>query len=66
MKNCPICNSELVHETRERKLTYNGKSKVIMQPAEYCDNCGEGFLSPADSKATETVIADFIGKKKNR
>ncbi|MEY4503867.1 MAG: hypothetical protein RL154_159 [Pseudomonadota bacterium] len=59
MQTCPLCAGNTVNETRARKITYKEHSTIIKQPAAYCDECGEAFLAPNDSKATEKAIADF-------
>lgn len=56
---CPLCGSHLIHEARPREIIYRNHKVSISQMAEYCDGCGEAFLSHADSKSTEKVIADF-------
>ncbi|CAM4409122.1 MAG: Antitoxin MqsA [Legionella sp.] len=54
---CPICG-ELAASHEERSTTYNykGHAFCIMQPALWCDSCGEGVISPEDNKATALEI----------
>lgn len=59
MTICPICQAATIHEIRPRVITYKKREKIINQPAVYCDACGDFFLSPEDSKATEREMADF-------
>ncbi len=60
--NCPLCGSHLIHEARPRTITYRDHTASISQTADYCDSCGEAFLSPSDSKSTEKAVADFKRK----
>ena len=39
--------------------TYKNEKITMSQPAEYCLECGESFLSPDDIKATKKDIVDF-------
>lgn len=49
---CPICGEMATsHERRKTTFQYKGHSFDIMQPALWCDVCGEGIISPDDSKA---------------
>ncbi|MFA6144178.1 MAG: type II toxin-antitoxin system MqsA family antitoxin [Sulfurimonas sp.] len=57
--SCPLCASHLIHDTRPREIIYREHKATISQIADYCDSCGEAFLSHADSKSTEKEIADF-------
>lgn len=59
MKTCPICSGGLERAEKETTLTYKGKNLTFLQPGEYCLQCHEGFLSPADMKATKKEIVDF-------
>jgi len=56
---CQLCASCLIHEARPREIIYRDHKATILQIADYCDSCGEAFLSHADSKSTEKEIADF-------
>jgi len=59
MKHCPLCEGTLKREEKKTRYTYKDQSKEIMQNGEYCEVCGEGFLSPKDIKANQKEIADF-------
>ena len=51
-EQCPICGEmAAVHEQRKTAYEYRGHTFDIMQPALWCDSCGEGIISPEDSKA---------------
>lgn len=39
--------------------SYKGQSIDVEQPAEGCNNCGEGILSGTDIKVTEKILHDF-------
>ena len=56
---CPLCGSHLIHEIRPRAINYREHTTIIAQIADYCDDCGEAFLSHTDSKSTEKEITDF-------
>lgn len=59
MQTCPMCGNNTIHEIRARVITYKERTTTLNQPAVYCDECNEAFLSPGDSRATEKAIADF-------
>lgn len=59
MKNCPICNNELIKKSISTPYTYKNASMTILQPQSYCEACNEGFLSYEDIKATKKELADF-------
>jgi len=59
MKRCSVCDGELKREERMTLYTYKNKSQNILQSGDYCVECGEGFLSPKDLKASQKQIADF-------
>jgi len=59
MQHCPICNGTIKRQTKETLYTYKDASRAIMQTGEYCQSCGEGFLSPSDLKQSKKEIADF-------
>jgi len=60
MKKCPVCKKgTLLRKKIKETYTYKGQSIDVEQPAEWCDNCGEGILSGADIKATEKILHDF-------
>ncbi len=59
MKNCPICNGKLEHTKKDIIYEYKQKKVTIFQPAEYCLECGESFLSSDDIKTTKREIVDF-------
>ena len=59
MKICSVCSGKLIREERTTDYTYKDKTHEILQSADYCVACGEGFLSPKDLKASQKQIADF-------
>lgn len=59
MEKCALCGANTIHEIRDRKIKYIEHTITIRQLASYCDECGEAFLSPEDSKTTEKEISDF-------
>lgn len=59
MQTCPMCGNNTTHETRSRTIAYKEHTTTINQPAAYCDECNEAFLSHDDSRVTEKAIADF-------
>ena len=63
MKNkiniCSVCGGQLIDEERERVVKYKDKKITIKQPAEWCESCGEGFLSAGHIKATRIQLTDF-------
>lgn len=49
---CPICGEIAAeHALRNTTYHYKGHSFEIVQPALWCDACGEGIISPEDNKA---------------
>lgn len=57
MKNCPICNGELLKETREGTIPYKGKILTFQMKGDYCEVCGEGFHDDAEQKKiTNSII----------
>ena len=59
MKTCPICDGILKREDKVVIYSYKDHTKEIIQSGDYCTECGEGFLSPKDLKASQKAIADF-------
>ena len=60
MKKCRACGGGLLkRETRSAAFEYKGHKLAYDQPGEWCGQCGEGFLDPSDSEATDRVIYDF-------
>jgi HTH-type transcriptional regulator/antitoxin MqsA len=59
MKVCPICDGEIKREERIITYRYKEYTKDILQVGDYCVECGEGFLSPKDLKASQKAISDF-------
>ena len=59
MKTCSICEGKLIREERTTYYTYKDKTQEIQQQGDYCLECGEGFLSPSDLRASQKQIADF-------
>lgn len=59
MKVCPVCSAKLIREERAIDYIYKDKKTKILQSADYCTKCTEGFLTPEDLKASQKEIADF-------
>ena len=57
--NCPICNGTLLKQTKEIKYEYKKYIFKINQIGDYCQVCGEGFLSPYELKDSKNQIQDF-------
>jgi len=56
---CPVCTGSLIEESRKIPFTYKGRTIQLDQPAHYCQNCGEAFLSPVQSRSNETALKAF-------
>lgn len=65
MTKCPICNGTIKYDTKDVLYTYKNHTKYIAQPAHYCEQCGESFLSPKDLKFNKKDIADFKREVEN-
>ena len=59
MKICSICEGKLIKEERYTQYIYKDQTQDILQSCDYCVECGEGFLTPSDLKASQKQIADF-------
>ena len=59
MKKCPICDGALKRENKVVVYNYKDHTVKLTQSGDYCVECGEGFLSPKDLKASQKDIADF-------
>ncbi|WP_058532885.1 type II toxin-antitoxin system MqsA family antitoxin [Legionella saoudiensis] len=58
-ERCPICGElAAIHEGRKTTYHYKKHSFEIIQPALWCDSCGEGVISPEDNKATALEIQE--------
>jgi HTH-type transcriptional regulator/antitoxin MqsA len=67
MKNkfiiCPICGSSNIKKKKNKVVyKYKGHELEVEQPGEYCDSCGEIFLSPDDMKFSRKAREDFKRK----
>lgn len=56
---CPVCGSDLVQDTRKARFEYKGHSIELNQSGQFCQSCGEGFLSPEESKANDLALKSF-------
>jgi YgiT-type zinc finger domain-containing protein len=65
IEKCPVCGFKMVYEVRPFIYRYRGNSISVDQLANYCNNCGESFLSPKDYSETETALYKFI-KNENK
>ena len=64
-KRCTVCGKGTVkREARKVAYTYKGVTVEVMQPGEWCDECGEGFLSPQDMAATRRELHDAAAAAK--
>ncbi len=58
--NCPLCDAgTLTRETRSTLINYKGKTTSVKQPGDWCSNCADAILGPADLKVTNLAIAEF-------
>jgi HTH-type transcriptional regulator/antitoxin MqsA len=56
---CPVCGEMAAqYEKRKTAYSYKGCSFDIMQPALWCNACGEGVISPEQNKATAFEIQE--------
>ena len=63
-KKCPLCGEgRLERRTVRERFTYKEESIEIDQPGEYCDHCGEGFLTGDDTRTTRKAIQDLHERK---
>ncbi len=62
MKTCPICGGEVQYATKNVTHSYKKHTQIFKQSGEYCNSCGEGFLSPKDLKSTKEDIVNFHRK----
>ncbi len=65
MTNCPICNGDVAYATQAISYSYRNHTTAVKQSGYYCTQCGEGFLSPKDLKATKKEMIDFQRKVDN-
>jgi len=64
-KRCVVCGKGTVKRgTRKTPYTYKGVTVEVMQPGEWCNACGEGFLSPQDMAATRRKLHDAVAAAK--
>lgn len=59
---CLECGGDLVRETRPVEFRYRGTTFTVDQPGDWCQVCGEGYLSPEDRKANVREIHDARAK----
>jgi HTH-type transcriptional regulator/antitoxin MqsA len=59
---CTICGGALTLETRKAHFTYKERSLDLDQSGLYCQNCGEGFLSPTQSRSNDKALRAFRNK----
>lgn len=56
---CPICGEmAATHDERNTTYHYKGHAFDIMQPALWCNSCGEGIISPEDNKSVALEIQE--------
>lgn len=65
MTKCPICNGAIKYEIKDVLYTYKNHKKHVAQAGNYCEQCGEAFLSPKDLKLNKRDIADFKREVEN-
>ena len=58
LKCCPVCDGDLIEETRTISTNYKNISFEFSQPGRWCSECGEGFLTPKDLDSSKRDIAD--------
>lgn len=56
---CPVCGSDLVKDTRKVQFNYKGHSIELEQSGQFCQSCGEGFLTPKESKSNDLALKSF-------
>ncbi len=59
MTNCPLCSGKIARDTKMIEYKYKDHTREIEQSGDYCEVCGEGFLSPADLRQSKKELADF-------
>jgi len=57
-KMCPLCRGTLKRETRIFTSNYKDKNYSYNQIGNWCDECGESFLSPDDLKSSKKARTD--------
>lgn len=62
-KICSLCGEKnVIHEARPFEYKYKGTKFSIMQPADYCDSCGDGVINPEDRKAVQLELQENKAK----
>ena len=56
---CPNCGGTLSEETRRVQFTYKNRVLELDQSGQYCQSCGEGFLSPSESRSNDNAFRAF-------
>lgn len=57
-ESCPVCFAgHLTRRVRRVTSMYRGHTLTYLQPGEWCDSCGEGLLTGADTAAVRDRLA---------
>ena len=67
---CTFCGSEnIIYEARPTQYKFKGVSRTVSQAAEWCNDCGEGLINPADTVSIfekeileQQMLKDYYGE----
>ena len=67
MKKCLSCGGgQVTRGTKKTAFNYRGKTLVYDQAGDWCEDCGEVFLSKSDKESTDPLIYNFQAKVDGR
>lgn len=62
-RTCAACGGTVVRQARQRVIRYKNQSLAILQPAWWCQDCGEGMLDSKDSGIVDRAFATLRARK---
>ena len=59
MTTCPICNGNILQQSKEVAYNYKSHDIKVIENTSSCERCGESFLSPKELKTNQLQLTNF-------